>query len=297
MLPLGLTSNTIIFYFFLGFGNGGLIVCSNVAVQSAFDKKRNFATGISVMGGSIGGFTFTPVLRLLCDYIGWRGAIRIHSAIVLQSVVLGALLRPVWCTEEDKRKDKKLTGPDKYENRCHDSGENGTDVPDTAADAHRLNQNSSRRCLPCNTTVLKMPMFLIFMLGTDLCHFGTTTMYHHSPSRAVVKNIHPLEASLLPSAIGVMSTIFRFVASIVGNIGCVNRYVYYAVVSAAGGVVTCLSCLTSSVYYGSMIMAGIYGVFVGEWRNLTSRLNYCHLGMNCRPYVLTVRFANVCMKT
>ena len=249
-----------------GLGNGGLIVASHVAVQSNFDKKRAFATGIAMMGGSIGGFTFTPILRLLVDYLGWRGAIVIQSALVLQSVVLGALQRPVIGKNTGQEKTKQLSTTNTTDNVGNEQRENtsATAVENTSDTTVPKYENQRTQCKLCDTAVLKIPMFLVFMLATNLCSFGITTMYQHTSSRAVVKNIDKFESALLPSAIGVVSTCFRFITSVVSNLKCTNRSLYYALVSFGGGVVICLSCLTSSLFLGSIIMAGVYGAFLGK---------------------------------
>lgn len=66
-----------------------------VIIQYYFNKKRAFATGISLTGHSVGHFTMLPLLRLLIQEYGVRSAMMLHAGIVLQNVVLGALFRPL----------------------------------------------------------------------------------------------------------------------------------------------------------------------------------------------------------
>ena len=235
---------------------GGISLATVVAVQKNFTARRTFATGISLMGASIGGFTFTPVFRLLVYYLGWRQAVIAHSALSLQSVVFGALLRPV--------PEKNEVTPTATESESTAPSEPMLDTarrPDLQDEPDDTIKTS--RCTLFDAKVLKMPMFLVFLVGNVLCDFGILTIYQHSSSRAVVKNIDKIQSSLIPSAIGICSTTFRLISSIVGNLKCTNVYLYSATVSTAGGVVLCLSCLTSSHIAGSVTTAALYGVFLG----------------------------------
>ncbi|GAB6027761.1 hypothetical protein CHUAL_001998 [Chamberlinius hualienensis] len=78
-----------------GIGFGFIYLPCIVMVQFYFDKKRAFATGISVCGSGMGAFIFAPLNSFLISEYGWRGNILIQSAIVLHMIALGLLLRPL----------------------------------------------------------------------------------------------------------------------------------------------------------------------------------------------------------
>lgn len=74
-------------------------------VQFYFDKRRAFATGIAVCGSGMGAFIFAPLSRLLITEYGWNGNLLIQSAIVMNVIAIGGLLRPL----EPKKNPLPLT--------------------------------------------------------------------------------------------------------------------------------------------------------------------------------------------
>lgn len=61
-------------------------------INQHFVKYRAMASGISNAGFTIGGFIFPPVIQLLTDKYGVRGALLLCGALMLNSVA-GALLQ------------------------------------------------------------------------------------------------------------------------------------------------------------------------------------------------------------
>lgn len=88
----------------------GLSLCYVAAVVSVayyFDKRRSFATGISVCGSGIGTFIFPPIIQYLISEFGWRGCTVILAGIFLNMCVCGALMRDLeWTTHHAKQKRK-----------------------------------------------------------------------------------------------------------------------------------------------------------------------------------------------
>ncbi|XP_069688368.1 monocarboxylate transporter 13 isoform X2 [Periplaneta americana] len=91
--------NVLTLYFTIGLGTGfgfGLIYLpAIVSVTCYFEKYRSLATGIAVCGSGLGTFIFAPLTEHLVAEYGWRGAVLIIAALVLNCVILGALFRPV----------------------------------------------------------------------------------------------------------------------------------------------------------------------------------------------------------
>lgn len=94
-----------------GFGLSLCYVASVVIVAYYFDKKRSFATGLSVCGSGIGTFIFAPLMQVLLDTYGWRGTTLILAGLFLNLAVCGALMRDLPWTpssiKSKKRKEKK----------------------------------------------------------------------------------------------------------------------------------------------------------------------------------------------
>lgn len=60
-----------------------------------FHKRRALATGLAVCGAGVGTFVYAPFGEYLLNTFGWKGALLIESAIILNGAVFGALLRPL----------------------------------------------------------------------------------------------------------------------------------------------------------------------------------------------------------
>ncbi|KAF5300320.1 hypothetical protein FQA39_LY11177 [Lamprigera yunnana] len=106
--------NVTTLYFTIGIGTGlgfGLIYLpAIVSVTTYFEKKRSLATGIAVCGSGFGTFIFAPLINLLLTEYGWRGAMLIISAIVLECIIFGALFRPLeYDVDKSAIKDKELS--------------------------------------------------------------------------------------------------------------------------------------------------------------------------------------------
>lgn len=78
-----------------GLGFGLIYLPAIVSVGYYFEEKRAFATGLAVCGSGLGAFIFNPFSKYLIDEYGWRGAILIEAAIILNCVLCGALFRPL----------------------------------------------------------------------------------------------------------------------------------------------------------------------------------------------------------
>jgi Major Facilitator Superfamily len=90
-----------------GVGLSLCYVAAVVIVAYYFDKRRSFATGISVCGSGIGTFIFPPIIQYLITEYGWRGCTVLLAGIFLNMCVCGALMRDLeWTTHRAKQKRK-----------------------------------------------------------------------------------------------------------------------------------------------------------------------------------------------
>jgi len=97
-LAAAFSNNIYLLYLFFGVIAGcGLSLCyvaSIIIVAYYFDRRRSFATGISVCGSGVGTFVFAPFTQYLMDtYDGWRGACIILAGVFLNMAVCGMLFR------------------------------------------------------------------------------------------------------------------------------------------------------------------------------------------------------------
>ncbi|KYN03988.1 PREDICTED: uncharacterized protein LOC108772730 [Cyphomyrmex costatus] len=91
-----------------GFGLSLCFVAAVVIVAYYFDKKRSFATGLSVCGSGIGTFIFAPVTQNLLAEYGWRGTTLILAGLFSNLAVCGCLMRDLeWTTTRAKAKTQE----------------------------------------------------------------------------------------------------------------------------------------------------------------------------------------------
>ncbi|XP_023322536.1 uncharacterized protein LOC111696950 [Eurytemora carolleeae] len=92
-----------------GFGLSLCYVAAIIIVAYYFDRRRSFATGISVCGSGVGTFLFAPLTQYLMDeYSGWRGACIILAGIFLNMCFCGMLFRELPWTKEMKGRRKSF---------------------------------------------------------------------------------------------------------------------------------------------------------------------------------------------
>ncbi|XP_054281981.1 monocarboxylate transporter 12-like isoform X2 [Macrosteles quadrilineatus] len=97
-----------------GFGLSLCYVAAVVIVAYYFDKRRSFATGLSVCGSGIGTFVFAPVTQFLLVEYGWRGTTLVLAGLFLNLIVCGMLMRDLKFTpgmskgKDLKKRKKKL---------------------------------------------------------------------------------------------------------------------------------------------------------------------------------------------
>lgn len=121
-----------------GFGLSLCYVAAVVIVAYYFDKRRSFATGLSVCGSGIGTFIFAPLTQVLIENYGWRGTTLILAGFFLNMTVCGMLMRDLeWTTHK-----AKLRAKSRKQNKLGVSAEsfsvsNSTNTGGTASNLHQ----------------------------------------------------------------------------------------------------------------------------------------------------------------
>ncbi|XP_045785637.1 monocarboxylate transporter 13 [Maniola jurtina] len=78
-----------------GVGFGMIYLPAIVSVTVWFDRYRSLATGIAVCGSGLGTFLFAPITSALISNYGWRGAMALIGAFILNCIPLGLMFKPV----------------------------------------------------------------------------------------------------------------------------------------------------------------------------------------------------------
>ncbi|VDI16709.1 Hypothetical predicted protein [Mytilus galloprovincialis] len=65
-----------------------------VVLNTYFEKHLGFANSFAYVGGSIGSLVWPVIIRKLLDSYGLQGALLVVSALILNNVIVGSLMRP-----------------------------------------------------------------------------------------------------------------------------------------------------------------------------------------------------------
>ena len=238
-----------------GIGLGGLMLSSFVVIQQHFDKKRGFATGVPILGKSLGTLSYTPIFRSIVNKIGWRGAMVINACFAAQAVVFGALY-----TENN---DEVICSPDVV-------------VPvSIVPDVTQVDGICTVPCVPPakkktedtkkkgSMDVIKSRTFIFYLSGVVLSCFGLYIMMKQTPSRALVQGMDSMNAALLLTALAGASALTRLITCVVVDLPWINRGLLLSLSTIIGGIIMTLTTLTSHDLTASYLISAAYGATLG----------------------------------
>ena len=95
------------FVFLVGLSSGCTYIASLIVIAQYFDKRIGMATGITMAGSGVGSFVLAPIIGYLIKTYDWRFTFAICACIILQTVVCGALMKPLKPVPISKVDDNK----------------------------------------------------------------------------------------------------------------------------------------------------------------------------------------------
>ncbi|XP_013401404.1 monocarboxylate transporter 10 [Lingula anatina] len=155
-----------------------------------FEKYVALATGIMTAGSSVGTLILSPFTQLLVDSIGWRGAFRVFSGVVLIPLWSSYLFKP-------------LEGSHK-------------------TPSQRIKTSLARRVI-ADLALWKNRVFIVWIAGIFLVMFGYYIPYVHLVSYAMDVGIPPTQASLLMMVMGGATATGRVLFGKIVEYGFLNR--------------------------------------------------------------------------
>lgn len=140
-----------------GFGLSLCFVAAVVIVAYYFDKRRSFATGLSVCGSGIGTFIFPPLIQKLLTEYGWRGTTLILAGLFLNLAVCGCLMRDLeWTTIKAKTKtEERRKIREKKMMRVQSSSADSVSASSSANTAQTLHGDPKRPFISANAMIIE----------------------------------------------------------------------------------------------------------------------------------------------
>ena len=217
-------------------------MAANVGTHQYFDKKRGFANSILISSTALTIFVAPPLVDILINHYGWRGAFLLQSGAVLNGLPVSLLLRPFHSNQNDV---------------THVEG------PTEISQVKRAKCHPILNCLRqfCVCHVLRNIPFVLIEIGC-LCYF----MAEHTPLMFTVSRAVQLGISRGKSAF-IMSV--WAVGSICGELGLgwvgdrVQRVPMLAAAVFGGGIVNIIS-VAFSTHPLQLTYGALYGLMLGK---------------------------------
>ncbi|CAH1781646.1 unnamed protein product [Owenia fusiformis] len=248
-----------------GIGNGLMYIAAIVSVQYYFERRRSFATGISVGGSGAGMLVFGVVTRWLLQHYHWRITLLIEGALMLLGIVFGALLLPL--PTQTVRIDKHKLTIDENEN-----------------DSTKENKKKERSwfcngCSNCAEVIhiilkdaidlspFRNPCFVLFCFAFMLFCFGYHAPFAYTPDRAIELGESSFRASLLVSIIGMSNLVSRLGIGWFTDYNEKVRFYVGGITLLLSGVASLLNPFATS-YIPMVIYAVWFGTLSGSFASL-----------------------------
>ena len=236
----------------IGPGSGVFFLISEVILQQWFTERRALASAIALSGIPLGFTISGPLISLLEEKYSWRGALIICSGLLFNVLVGASVLRT---PPHFQTKIKKQTEFTNRETELEDlkisalMSNNGIQVLETS-DTIKEQQQQQRKCVCCvlDTSLLKLPSFLIFLMSVLMANVGKQILMHHSPSRAAFVGIQKHLINYISCVNGLSQFLGRLIAGVVANLSLVSLKVLFGGSIVIAGILVVLVGLTGSSF-------------------------------------------------
>lgn len=168
----------------------------------------------------------------------------IHSAFALHGIVAGAMFVPL----KQPRTDEDLGHP--HEEHQHEDGK--TKLCDRNTWTKRM-----------QIGILKDKLFVIFIVGSALSHFGFYGAYGHLANRAIWNGMEKVKAAGLVSLVSLSALCSRLLTSVMSNLPCTNRVVFFIALDIVAGTGICLCPIGKSFSLNAAFVV-VFGIGLGE---------------------------------
>ncbi|XP_033644931.1 monocarboxylate transporter 12-like [Asterias rubens] len=273
-----------------GLGGGITVIPAVVMVAKYFKRYYPLACGISTSGLDIGMLVFAPLMQLLLDTYGWRGAMLVTGAFVGNVFAAGALFRPVRSSSQtgDKKsteehveqgEDKEMLKDNNENHRSTQSEDHGINEVKTqnqlqSTDATNITLKSQRQRNLFSAAANSLRLHLLSeSYRLSLIIFAQVVAYLVAYTCFIMflvpfatsSGISEQDASFLISVCGIGGIVGRLICGVLTKKA--SSYVIYQVSMFVSGCAVLLVQLGTTWIYISASMVGItYGIQYTIWR-------------------------------
>jgi len=251
----------------VGLGVGCAYVPAIGAVQRWFVRRRGFASGLAVSGIGVGTLAMPPLVSLLVQGFGWRGAYLALGAIA--AVVGGGLALLI---ENDPR-DRGLA-PD------------GDPLPPDATTLQRYGVSVGE--------AIRSRHFISLYLACLICSFGVFVPFVHLVPYARDHGVAAEAAVILLGVIGVGSTAGRF---FLGGLADRMGRQFSLLLMFAGMALALAVWVISTSFWSLAAFALVFGVFYGGWVAVLPAVVMDHFGSRNVSGIIGILYTSVAFGT
>uniref|UniRef100_A0ABM0M6B3 Monocarboxylate transporter 12-like n=1 Tax=Saccoglossus kowalevskii TaxID=10224 RepID=A0ABM0M6B3_SACKO len=252
-----------------GLGNSLIYGPSIVIVGQHIQKRHALANGMSYAGAALGMIVFSPIYQLLITEYGWRGALMIVSAINMNIVVCGMLMRSPPKVDNMGPNNEGSISEDVHidtGNMCSQQ----TQLP-IISQNRKLGQSGTRTKQSQIYNVLGLNLFCqnsafcVLCISVFFMGIGHLLTIVHYVNHAVTMGIPKMNASILMSMIGISSLVGRCTHGLFANLRYFTPMSVYVFSTTGAGTVLMLLPLTKGNYYYMAIISLLFGLCSGTY--------------------------------
>ncbi|XP_020378087.1 monocarboxylate transporter 13-like [Rhincodon typus] len=222
-----------------GFGWALVFTPTMAMISRYFKRRRALATGLAFTGVGVASFFFSPLFQLLINGYGWRGAIQVLSAMMLNLCVCAALLRPITIQED-------LLVPSR---------------------GHPENVKKSTECCDKVTSAFDLTLFLhrgfmVYSFAITLMTTGYFVPYIHLVAHGKNLGLSDYEAAFLLSVTAISETVARLFSGWLADLKLIRKIHMLFLWSVLTGI-SLLLIPVGSTYYSLVGLSFFYGFCSG----------------------------------
>jgi hypothetical protein len=182
----------------------------------------------------------------MVENYGWRGALLIHAGFVMHIIIVSSFYIIPNIPELQKNND--------------------SDTPETTKkkDSNCFEFMKNFFKTTWNFALFKNTSFVLLFVGSIISFPALDVMYKFSPIRAISKGVPAMDASFLPSVIGIAAMIGRLLTSAIVYFPCVNLILFCGTGILLSGMFCIASCFAWN-YISLVVITAGYGFFMGKY--------------------------------